>query len=133
MAEASAELAAAAEDLVECQPRGDVETTTRDPRTGFERPPLRPLRPAQRQLLACNTKIARSSLDQVAIRHGRRQSRPTLAHYPRWINSIETFCGAVRNAIFTPGRISFGSMVNATPFPFSSFTAPARSSTVIPK
>ena len=52
--------------------------------------------------------------------------------YPRWISSIDTFCGAVRNAIRTPGRIVFGSMVNATPLPFSSATAASTLSTVSP-
>lgn len=53
--------------------------------------------------------------------------------YPRWINSIDTPCGAVRNAIRTPGRMVFGSIVNGTPLAFSSVTAPSMSSTVSPK
>ena len=52
---------------------------------------------------------------------------------PRWINSIETFCGAVRKAIVTPGRIVVGSIVKVTPLLFSSATALWILSTVMPK
>ena len=52
---------------------------------------------------------------------------------PLWISSIDTFCGAVRKAMRTPGRMVFGSIVKATPFAFSSATARSISVTVSPK